>query len=386
MKKPTARVFVSSVMRDYEKFRDAASRSIELEGMEPVLAERFPASATSPRSACLDGVASCDAIVLLLGGRYGWTTPSGKSATQEEYEEAKKRDMPILVFIEAAKSREPKQEAFARSVQDYVAGHFRSSFSTEEELETQVRDALRNLDLSANDSVSAVRRVEQGLEYSPTGFDGPWLQGVWAPLRKEEVNDPIRFSEKAFQDAVHRLAHDGSPALLDYAESKTVEADLASKFRIQQGMQSQHAGAAAQLEIYVDGTVSIGAGLRSRPSTYYAVFDSFYLDPDVVRERILASCRFLVGWWSHMDPYRRHDVLIYNVALRNCSGKKFEASPDHSTSISLGTDLFRNENDPIVAFDNPRRISQNTIAEPEEEIDRVIELFRRRFAARWKEK
>lgn len=50
-------------------------------------AEDFPAGTVSPRTACLDGVASCDGIVLILGARYGELTAAGISATEEEYRE-----------------------------------------------------------------------------------------------------------------------------------------------------------------------------------------------------------------------------------------------------------------------------------------------------------
>ena len=79
------RVFISSVMEGYEAFRDAAAEGIRRAGCDPVRAEDFPASSTSPRNACLDGVRSADALVLLLGSRYDWIAPSGISATEEEH-------------------------------------------------------------------------------------------------------------------------------------------------------------------------------------------------------------------------------------------------------------------------------------------------------------
>jgi len=84
MSEPRPRVFVSSVMQDYARFRDAAAEGIRQAGCDPVRAEDFPAAHTSPRTACLDGVRSADAVVLLLGGRYGFVGPSGFAATEEE--------------------------------------------------------------------------------------------------------------------------------------------------------------------------------------------------------------------------------------------------------------------------------------------------------------
>jgi len=93
-------------MTGYSDIRAAASRTIERSSCEPVLAENFPAGTMSPRTACLDGVASCDGIVLILGARYGEPTAAGISATEEEYREAVLLKKHIFVFLEVG-NREP---------------------------------------------------------------------------------------------------------------------------------------------------------------------------------------------------------------------------------------------------------------------------------------
>lgn len=82
---PRPRVFISSVMDGYAAFRDATAEGIRKAGADAVRAEDFPAAGHSPRNACLDGVQSADALVLILGERYGFVGPPGKAATEEEY-------------------------------------------------------------------------------------------------------------------------------------------------------------------------------------------------------------------------------------------------------------------------------------------------------------
>lgn len=129
-------------MSGYGAVRDAASRAIERADCEPVRAEDFPAGTVSPRTACLDGVASCDGLALILGARYGEPTVVGISATEEEYREAVKLRKHVFVFLEG-EDREPRQQEFVRSVEDYVDGHWRKSFATPEQLEGLVEQALR---------------------------------------------------------------------------------------------------------------------------------------------------------------------------------------------------------------------------------------------------
>src|SRR3712207_7756598 len=87
-----SRVFISSLTTGYGAVRDAASQAIERAGCEPVRAEDFPAGTVSPRTACLDGVASCDGLALILGACYGEPTVAGISATEEEYREARSEE------------------------------------------------------------------------------------------------------------------------------------------------------------------------------------------------------------------------------------------------------------------------------------------------------
>jgi Domain of unknown function (DUF4062) len=93
------KVFVSSVIRGFEPFREAAVEAVRVLGHEPVRAEDFGASPDSPQQACLAGVRASDAVVLLLGARYGARQASGRSATHEEYLEARER-CPVLVFVQ----------------------------------------------------------------------------------------------------------------------------------------------------------------------------------------------------------------------------------------------------------------------------------------------
>lgn len=66
------RVFVSSVVKGFEEYREAARRGIEAAGGEPVLVnEDFPAQPDSPRNACLDAVDSCDIYLAIIGDRGG---------------------------------------------------------------------------------------------------------------------------------------------------------------------------------------------------------------------------------------------------------------------------------------------------------------------------
>ena len=92
------RVFISSVMRDFGHVRSAAREAISSLRQQPVMAEDFGAQPVSSQTACLDGVRSSDIYVGIFGERYGYVAKSGLSATEEEFDEARKQGLPILCF------------------------------------------------------------------------------------------------------------------------------------------------------------------------------------------------------------------------------------------------------------------------------------------------
>ena len=76
-------MFVSSVVTGFELYRDAAARGIEDAGGEPLMIERFPSLNLSPRSACLEAIDTCDAVIVVIGARAGFGTPSGRYVVEE---------------------------------------------------------------------------------------------------------------------------------------------------------------------------------------------------------------------------------------------------------------------------------------------------------------
>ncbi len=128
-------------MENFKTYRETARKGIISGGGEPVLAEDFPSLPVTPRTACLDAVASCDIYLVIVGQRGGWITPSGKLAVEEEYEEAVKRKLRLLSFIEAV-DRDLEAENLVTKLSDYVGGLFRTTFSGPDQLGWLVEKAL----------------------------------------------------------------------------------------------------------------------------------------------------------------------------------------------------------------------------------------------------
>ena len=381
---PRPRVFVSSVMEDYGGFRDAASRGIRDAGCEPVRAEDFSAASVSPRTACLDGVRSADALVLLLGGRYGFVGPSGLAATEEEYDEARRHHKHIFAFVQRGVSCEPPQQAFVTKVQDYVDGHWRKVFGDPEDLHELVRDAVTAADLLQvpGHQRKAEARIRAAINRRPPDTqDVVWLQTAWTTLRDEEVVDPLDLGEGAFQRRVQRLAHECKPPLFTYEQSKRLSVET-SLLRVEQGDFDDWSAARnlVVIEIRTDGTlVTVQNVTGTKPRSHDLVngLDMYFLDPDTVRTRLSRAWSFAAAWWTNLDPYSRHEPLVYSAALYDVGSRGLSVSPgDRRNAIPLPPEFPEN---PLVLLDKPRQVSRAILGAPSAEIKRIVTLLERRF-------
>ena len=370
-------------MTGYGNVREAAARAIEEAGCEPVLAERFPAGTVSPRTACLDAVASCEGIILILGTRYGEDTAAGMSATEEEYREAVRLKKHIFVFLERVE-REPRQQEFIGEVEDYIDGHWRKSFSDPKGLTDLVREALREAQpMVGSGSVEggARERIGNAMAESPGTVETiVWAQAAWTTPRDEEVLDPTRFMDKSFQREVLRLAHEGDPSLFDYSQSK--ETDFgASRLRISQTGGSNRWRETRDLVVialYENGTLSVALNVTGLVTREPADLGDLYrVDPTTLGGRLEQAWTFAYRWWEHIDPYHRHEPLLYNTALHDVGSRRLEVAPiQQQTSYTVPGSC---PHDPLWIYERPRKAVRRDLREPTEEIKHTLNMTKLRF-------
>ena len=381
------RIFVSSVMKGYQNFRRAASAAIRRAGCNPVLAEMFPAHSSSPRSACLDGVESADALVLLLGSRFGWKTPSGRSATEEEYQHACRKQIPIMVFVQKGGTTEPEQQRFIEEVEDYVHGHFRKSFETPNDLNRLLTEAIlsANLGAASRETHLANERVHEALNQRPPDTQNAvWMTTVWTTLRNEHVVDPLELSDDIFGRQVLRQGHECEPPLFSYKSSKQSDVTV-SRLRIIESPswdQTQD-GADTIATIYSNGTISVQQNVNiaedsSIASSSFDIERLFVLSPKCVNECLRSAWSFASDWWHWKDRFVRHSSLLYNVGFYDIGERSFKEVGSHGRNSGV-TIPPRCPHNPLIIFDQPQQISRTAIDIWNTEISRIHRMIELRF-------
>lgn len=135
-------------MKDLEEERTAVAKAIiKRRDFETVRAESFSARSESPEEVCLKEVRDSYIYIGIFKNRYGDipknNNPSGYSVTELEYQEAKKNDLPILIFIyKNSTNREKKLIEFLKKIKDFGTGHWCKEYSTTDELVNLVLESI----------------------------------------------------------------------------------------------------------------------------------------------------------------------------------------------------------------------------------------------------
>ncbi len=132
-------VFISGTgdLGDFRKAAEAGLNGLDIEGS---LFETWASSPNKPLEECLKKVEESDAMVLVLGGRYGSRTESALSYTHAEYRHAVcLPNYDVYAYLLQCARPEPEQEKFIREVES-EPGRFRCKpIETPCQLEAEVR-------------------------------------------------------------------------------------------------------------------------------------------------------------------------------------------------------------------------------------------------------
>jgi hypothetical protein len=370
------RVFVSSVVEGFEDYREAAREGIEAAGGEPVLVnEDFPSVPASPRNACLDAVASSDMYLAIIGERAGWTAPSRKPVVEEEFEEACRHDMPVVLFLVEGE-REEEARRLAKRLSKYVEGYLRVEVRGPEELRAEVERSLNRFIDDTGEEQTDVQHIQEAVS-DPYDLGGrPSLRVALAPERQEEVVDPMTLGSKEFRYDIYRLAHSLDVELLDYEQARTHSLTPSSIVLTQRSSGRQGRGKeTVRIEIGQDGLIVVD-GAVTEPGRRTVSDAIVSAKVESAAEKAFA---FTEALYDEIDEFGRHQKFYYNAALSNLGHRPIVDQHDSDQQATLVQPVA--QDDSVVAFSSPRDLSRNALRGPEEEIERIITVIRRKREA-----
>lgn len=372
------RVFISSVMNGFGPQREAAKAAVTLLGMRPVMAEDFPAKSHSSQQACLEGVRQSNIMVLVLGMRYGFVAESGVSVTEEEFDEARKRGIPILTFLEKG-DREPAQQDFINRLRSYEKGYHMPSFTDPGGLKDKIVQALSEhiaggkAALNSESAKSALDRCKWGARGERDR--GPWLGGVILPTRQQQYISPIKLGEKSFQRNVQKEAVYGDAAILDSEHGvKVDETENSTVF-----IQAVDRGPQGSLEVRTDGTLIYGKLLSTAKPRTISIVRSFVIDQDEVETTLANFFKFAAAFYASLDESRMLTSFFFGGSLSGIEHKSFGHVPAVAPNgMSMASHGF---SDPLSIPREPHILSRPDLVDGKRAATEITELVARMFRA-----
>jgi hypothetical protein len=337
------RVFISSVIRGLGAYRDAAARAGAVLRHEVKRAEDFPASPSTPQQACLAGVRWADAVLLLIGSRYGPRQPSGLSATDEEYREARER-CPVLVFVQQGVDLEPAQHEFLREVQAWASGHLTAPFSNPEELRDAVSAALHDLELTrAAGPVDEAEMLARARALLPEDRNslGAKLVLVVGGGPRQQVLRPSALEAPELEEALTQEALFGPLRILDRTAG-TRAAIRRDALVIEQENAS----------ILLDqlGTVRISVGAERDRSRGDLALAGVAIQEDV-EELLRRLLGFVAATLDRIDPTRRLSDVVPIASVQGAMAWRTRAEHERSPNSYR----VRISQEPVIASLTPAR-------------------------------
>jgi hypothetical protein len=284
------KVFISSVVRDFTAFRDAAASAAKVLGHEVLRSEDIPAGPDTAERACLDLVRKSDVVVTLLGARYGAPTARAQSPTHQEYAEARAMNKDVLAFVHRGVEPEASQKAFIGEVRAWATGSAIASFAAPEELRDAVIRSLKELELSRAagrvDPEELVARGRRRTEAVARSLHERSLIVAVTPGPSTPLLRPTQMAEREVQRELERDALYGKPSVLVAGAETRATLDRGSL------VVAQDRG---RVVLDADGTLVI-AGPAETPDDFMASL----IQEDIV-ERLAAALRFAGATLDRLD-------------------------------------------------------------------------------------
>lgn len=372
-------VFVSSLISGMEEDRAAVRRAIERLGHRAVMAEDFGARPNSPQVACIGELRSSDAMVLVLGARYGAKQASGMSATHEEYRAAQGQK-PVIIFLKDGEAiPETDQAALIGEVSGWEGGLFRESYSDPQQLDTLVTRALHRMALAnaatpLDPSVLSARATEVVQRVPERNQHGAMVHVGVAPGPQATILRPAELEGQELASQLQQRLMFGPRPLFDVR----VGADVSLVDHALSVFQGERHAPTAEVQLWPTGDLRVSIPLPGSTGSHMS-----YVIEEEVAETV-AGALALAGWvLGHVDSTERltHVSVAARVVGENVMGWRTAAeqaaNPNSGSWSMMGREEERGQ--PVQL--SPAHMPRASLCMRSREItEDLVVLLRRRWS------
>jgi len=376
------KVFVSSLIRGYEEYRAAARDAITVLGEVPVMAEHdFGAKPVTPREACLEGVRQSDVYVGLFGGRYGHVSEGGMSATQEEFEEARRRGLAILVFEQDVEKQEEQRDLLS-AIKGYEEGYFVDVYGSPEELKDKVIRALANLrGLPSSGRRTASDAASLFEEHSDPQrlftLAEPWIRvGTCPSMIGIEFFSRVELGRKDVKERFLHAAMFGESAVLspELGYREVLEEDVLRYIQPAEQIRRQ---AASALEIHTDGLIQVARTLSRQGLGTSSMLGHFLIDEGAVYQCLLSMVNYVRVAYGASEASGRIASVFLQVRMGGLANKMLGKIPKpEPSSVTIPMHSLPEH---VVVPRTPIELARRDLADAPNAAGVVSELIRRQF-------
>lgn len=368
-------VFISSVVGGLEAVRQAAREAIDSVGMRPVMAETAGARPLSPQHALLAEVRAADIYLLILGARYGERGESGLAPTEEEFEEAKRTDKPIIVLRQELVMDIEQREFLSRVSGGWEEGILWDQFTDHRDFGMKVVKALTNvrwlgdartLGPAAQERALALAREEDRGSFGFAG--GSRVRVVLVPLTNSPLLDDVALDDPHLPGWASTLARSsGLVSQTSGIEHKVTREGI----RLEAGRAREQREVLFLIgqagEILVEGSVA-----GDDPN-----FGASRINPERLSTLVERTGAFASGVWRKIDPRGEVQQVTAAVGIPEANTKVYGRPTTPSTSLAMGGAMRLPS---TVVVPEPALIVRRADVEREELRERLVASVKRAYA------
>ena len=327
------RIFISSLITDFETQRTAARRAVTTLRHEPVMAEDFGAQPNSPQIACMQGLRSSDMMVLILGEHYGFVPPNSTlSATHQEYREARETK-PVVAFVQEGISPGPEQAAFIAEVQAWEGGLFRGGFVAADDLQDSVTRALHDVTLAnATGPVDEQEMAARALAMLPPENKNHvtlvMLELIIVGGPRQRILRPVELEDQGLAERLEQSALFGKNRLFDRSLGTASGLDGADL------VLGQERGASMRLTEH--GSIAVRVPLDDPRSQRRGLdhMSGMVIIEESVQHRLGVALDYAAEIIDHIDRTQRLTHLAVAVRLTGVEHRTWRTQAQHAASSS----------------------------------------------------